>query len=412
MSNKRVAICGVNSHGYLAALLDVWQKGNVAVLCPTRDPAGITQTWLGSINCERVIHADHYSHRDSFQVGDFPGSAGTILRTSGSSSKPKSVLHSLDQHLANARGVVSHLSFDASSRWLLSLPLYHVGGLGIFVRALVSGASVRVPTADQSVEQCIREGSATHVSLVATQLARLMRKPDNLPALRKLKAIVLGGGPAPRALIAHAIQENLSLVTSYGSTEMASQITATRLGDSAQGLLSSGSPLPGRELHIAPGGEICVKGPMLFSGYLDGEDLRSARDEAGWFHTGDRGTLDEHGQLHVQGRLDNMMISGGENIHPEEIEAALLEHPQVEMAMVVPVSHIDFGQRPAAFVKTYDDSPHSSDALRGHLAEHLAKFKIPTHFLPWPSDVPMHGIKVSRAWFKERAEAKITPISS
>lgn len=390
-----VAIHASGSAGVLQALVNVQRAGKTAVLCSAREPAERVQAWLDALGC-----SEHYpidpglaSYQTPKDFVDFSGA--TLIRTSGSSGEPKSVLHTWEQHVANARAVVSQLGLGPQSRLLLSLPLHHVGGFGIWVRSLLSGAEVVLPRPDWTLDWAIREQKVTHLSLVATQLLRLMRESCHLPLLRSLSAIVLGGGPVPQMLVEWALAENLPIVTSYGLTEMASQVCATQIGEGAPALFSSGRVLPERELMIGPGSEIFLKGPML--------STSARRDLDGWFHTGDRGWQDGGGYLHVQGRIDNMMISGGENIHPEEIEKALLGHPNVAAALVVAVPHPEFGQRPAAFVKGQDGELPSTFALRDFLGSRLARFQIPDHFWPWPKDAPEAGIKAPRAWFAARA---------
>ena len=189
----------------------------------------------------------------------------------------------------------------------------------------------------------VRARAVTHSYLVPTQLYRLLR--DGNSALQSLKAILLGGAPAPRALIDEAIERKLPVYRSYGLTEMASQVTTTPPGSSTEGLRTSGRLLPYRELRIADDGEILVRGLTRFEGYVQGDDVLPSVDEEGWFHTRDRGSVDDLGMLHVEGRMDNLFISGGENVQPEEIERALLELPGVEEAIVVPVPDEEFGSQ-------------------------------------------------------------------
>ena len=327
---------------------------NLIALCSTRDPPAVREAWLKSL-------------------GDLPG-PGTILRTSGTSSQPKNVYHTLDAHIANARAVIADADLKPGDKWALILPTYHVGGLSIIVRCMLAGADVAMS---------IDEAGVTHVSLVATQLARMLKDPAQLKKLYRMKRIYVGGGPVPESLF----KQGLPIVSTYGSTEMASQIAT------CQGIL------PDRDVKILDG-EICVKGPMLMTGYVRNGQIDPARDEEGWFHTGDIGKISDN-RLEFLGRLDNMMISGGENIHPEEIERVLLEHESVQEAVVVARPHVEFGERPIAFIKV-NNRKINAEALRAYLYEKLAKFKVPDEFLPWPDDVPTGTVKLPRAWFKEK----------
>jgi len=175
------------------------------------------------------------------------------------------------------------------------------------------------------------------------------------------------------------------LVTSYGSTEMSSQATATRLDDPPETLRTAGRPLAFREVSIASDGEILVRGRTLFRGYVEEEGVRSARDPSGWFHTGDLGRLDTDGRLVVTGRRDTMFISGGENIHPEEIEREILRFPGVTEAIVVPVPDPEFGARPVAFLRAADGLLPADSDLDRFLRLTLPGFKMPQRFLRWPN---------------------------
>ncbi len=410
---ERIAIYGANSVLYLKALQTVWQQGGVAVLCPMRDPVSVIDEWLDFVDCHKVMvmnpgtepfqsrHAQIFFHEEEGLADGFAfhPNAGTILRTSGSSSKPKSVFHTIEQHLANAKGAIAALGLDQKSRWLLSLPLYHVGGLGVVFRCWQAKAKVVVPPQKFELEGHIHEANISHISLVQAQLLRLLEKEKNLRALRRLKVIVLGGSAISPLLTKQMQELGIAVVRTYGMTEMASQITLTSLHESCPNLDSSGQLLPGRELKIGENQEILVKGPMLFSGYVEGSVLFPTRDADGWFHTGDRGFIDENLALHVLGRLDNMFISGGENIYPETIEKEILSYPDIEAVIVVARPHEKYGQCPIAFIKSKPPAVFNQAALVFYLAKRLAKFKIPKQFLPWPSDVPSNGIKVPRSWF-------------
>jgi O-succinylbenzoic acid--CoA ligase len=213
-----------------------------------------------------------------------------------------------------------------------------------------------------------------------------------------LKAILLGGGPIPVPLLDEATARGLPIHTSYGLTEMASQVTATPPGASRDELRTSGHPLPHREISIREDGEIRVRGETLFTGYVEGEAVDRAQDAEGWFHTGDLGGLGADGYLRVWGRRDNLFISGGENVQPEEIEEALCLLEGIEEAVVVPVPDAEFGNRPVAFVRTAGGE--LGDLARA-LEPTLPRFKIPVAFHEWPGGGG--GMKVNRRSLRERA---------
>jgi O-succinylbenzoic acid--CoA ligase len=225
----------------------------------------------------------------------------------------------------------------------------------------------------------------------------LLRKDIELAGL---KAVLMGGGPVSASLVDEALSRGLPLHTSYGLTEMASQVTTTPPGAPLGVLRTAGRVLPEREVSISEEGEILVRGATLFVGYVEGKTLDLPLDTDGWFHTGDLGELDENGFLRVLGRKDNLFVSGGENIQPEEIEEVLCRLDGIDEAIVVPVPDPEFGHRPVAFIRTEGDKPED---LAPKLRAFLPGFKIPTSFHSWPK-YAQRGIKPDRNALRERAQ--------
>ncbi len=466
----RIAILAPNCREYPALLMALWQIGAAAAPLSPRFPEGQIAALLEKTGCSKLIRlrmasqsptqnsepaarnpqlaprysildvnipgicnsiptksrTSLFSNRDEifpdFKSDLTRGSGGmrhpnisldcdaTLIFTSGSSGAPKAALHTFANHYFSALGSNLNIPFGPGDRWLLSLPLYHVGGLAILFRALAGGGAVAIPAPGMSLIEAIQRLQATHLSLVATQLFRLLREDPPGKILSNLKAILLGGSAIPASLIRQAAGLNLPIHISYGCTEMASQVAATPPG-AREKLSTSGRVLKYRELKIAPGGEILVKGETLFRGYVRGTALEQRRDARGWFPTGDLGALDEDGYLIVRGRKDNMFISGGENIHPEEIETQLCRVEGIEQALVVPLEDEEFGMRPAAFVKMQPGKTLDEQALRRFLETRLARFKIPDYFFPWPTEnaaqaAGQTGIKLNRQYFRELAEEK------
>jgi O-succinylbenzoic acid--CoA ligase len=353
----------------------------------------------------------------------------TLVFTSGSTGTPKAALHTLRNHVASAAGSNANISVNPGDRWLLSLPLYHVGGLAILFRCALGGAGVALPDPEAALAESIEACRATHLSLVATQARRLLdrgttgrgggesgEEGGGLP--ERVRAVLVGGGPVPAALLDRAGNAGWPVHTTYGCTEMASQVTTTSADASRADLATAGRLLPHRALRIDADaetsegsetgpGEILLGGAVLFRGYVEpdgagGLRLDPARDEDGWYSSGDRGRIDAEGRLRVIGRIDRLFISGGENIQPEEIEAALEQIEGIDRAVVVPVSHAEYGQRPVAFVRAADWSPTE---WRRHLAERLPGFKIPDAFEPLPAQAVEGRMKVDRHALRAQAEA-------
>ena len=354
-TGDRVALYLPKGAGYLTLLLALMRSGIVACPVSTRLPAGSVVPLLEKVSCSALISDDkdlidaagstlrnlqpetllEEGATSPDRIGEtceiqLDGPA-TIVFTSGSTGTPKAALHTYRNHYFNALGSNENLALASGDRWLHSLPLYHVGGLSILFRCLISGAAMALPEADAPVGESISRLGATHVSLVSTQLLRLLGEDDDPQGL---KAILMGGGRIPEELVEEALARGLPIHTSYGLTEMASQVTTTPAGAFREELRTSGRALPYREVRVSGEGEILVRGRTLFAGYARGTDLDPSRDDEGWFRTGDLGELDDEGYLRVTGRRDNLFVSGGENVQPEEVESALLRLEGVQEARI------------------------------------------------------------------------------
>jgi len=325
----------------------------------------------------------------------------TFIFTSGSTGSPKAVALSLGNHLACAEAANRNIPLAPNDTWLLSLPIHHVAGFGILFRCLRAGATIALP-GDLLLETAIHTSRATHISLVARQLARLL----DAPPLPRLRAILLGGSAIPGPLLDHAVSADLPIHTSYGMTEMATQITATPPNAARATLNSSGFPLIPGTIRLGTTGCIEVNGPARFLGYWDRNKLIEPFDRDGWFKTSDRGYFDTDGALHVTGRMDNLFVAGGENIQPEEIERALLQLPGIGQAIVVPIDHPEFGATPVAFVD--QTALLDQQAIRDALAKRLPAYKIPRQIFPWPHAIIQAGLKLNRAAFAEEAARRVS----
>lgn len=416
---SRTALYLPKDERYLVLLLALMRAGGVACPVSTRVPPGGVAPLLERAACSALISYEEKaleaaeginkpkpevlleSSESPFRLPEpqeIPlDRPSTVIFTSGSTGVPKAALHTFGNHYFSALGSNTNIALAPGDRWLHSLPLYHVGGLSILFRCLLAEATVALPDPAQPSGEAIAALGATHVSLVPTQLLRLLREDA---ALDGVKAVLMGGGPIPVYLVDEALDRGLPIHTSYGLTEMASQVTTTRRGATPAELETAGRVLPHREVSVSGRGEILVRGETLFAGYADGNEVDRPLDAGGWFHTGDLGELDEDGYLRVRGREDNTFVSGGENVQPEEIEDALCRLEGVEEAVVVPVEDEEFGERPVAFVRMGGGKPDPA-ALSRALGVSLARFKIPISFHAWPDDTGT--MKVDRTAFGERA---------
>jgi O-succinylbenzoic acid--CoA ligase len=291
------------------------------------------------------------------------------LLTSGTSGRPRSVGLTYGNFLWSAVGSAFNLGVDPSDRWLCCLPLHHVAGLSILMRSVVYGTGTVIhPGFDTDrVARSLEEDEISLVSLVATQLIRLLEADVDLSGPR---AIVAGGGPVPIDAIEEAAGRGATVVQTYGMTETCSQVTTLSPAEARSKAGSAGRPLLTTHLRIQ-GGEILVQGPTVAPGMAD---------EDGWLHTGDLGRIDDEGFLYVEDRLGDVIVTGGENVMPAEIEQVLLRHPDVADAAAVGRPDPEWQEAVTAVVVMRDGAEATADGLRRHCAEALTGFKVPKRF--------------------------------
>jgi len=286
--------------------------------------------------------------------------------TSGSSGSPRPVGLSYGNFLWNAVGSAFNIGVQPDDRWLCCVPLSHIAGLGIVMRSVIYGTAAVVHDGFDvdRVAASLEEDGVTLVSLVTTMLSRLLDAGADLSGPR---AILVGGGPVPEEALEEAIAKGATVVQTYGLTETCSQVTTLAPADAKRKLGSAGRPLLTTHLRIQEG-EILIQGPTVAPGRADAD---------GWLHTGDLGRIDEEGFLYVEDRIDDMIVSGGENVAPAEVEKVLLRHPEVADAAVIGREDPEWQQAVTAVVVLTNGSTVTPDDLRRHCAESLAGFKVP-----------------------------------
>jgi o-succinylbenzoate---CoA ligase len=291
------------------------------------------------------------------------------LSTSGTSGRPRSVGLTYGNFLWSAVGSAFNLGVDPADRWLCCLPLYHVAGLSILMRSVIygTGAVIHDGFDPDRVAESLAEDEVTLVSLVTTQLVRLLEAGVDLSGPR---AIVVGGGPVPLDVIEEASGRGATVVQTYGMTETCSQVTTLTPAEAQTKAGSAGRPLLTTHLRIQDG-EILVQGPTVAPG---------TADEDGWLHTGDLGRIDEEGFLYVEGRLGDMIVTGGENVLPTEVEAVLLRHPDVADAAAVGRPDERWQEAVTAVVVVREGAEGDAERLREHCAAELAGYKVPRRF--------------------------------
>ena len=314
-----------------------------------------------------------------------------VLYTSGTAGRAKGACLSWGNFLASARGAEERLGRAVFERWLACMPLFHVGGLSVLMRSVLFGAPVRLHARFDAaaVSDALDGGDVAGISLVPTMLSRLLAHRAGRVAPPGLRVLLLGGAAVAPELVTRALATGYPVCPTYGLTEAASQVATAAPPPSRATRPAPMLPLAGTQVRIVadgqdqpPGapGEIAVRGPTVMQGYLNEPDATARVLRDGWLYTGDVGYLDDAGGLHVLDRRDDLIISGGENVYPAEIEAALLAHPCVEDAAVTGIADPDLGARVVAWIVTAAGAAVDADALQRHCRARLAGYKQPREY--------------------------------
>ncbi|HEY8209998.1 MAG TPA: o-succinylbenzoate--CoA ligase [Myxococcaceae bacterium] len=348
----RVAHLSPIAPGTVALTHAIWRLGAVTVPLNTRLTAVELAPQLEALSPRLTLVDPAFADRRSLE-GERPrrpftpraDSTAAILFTSGTTGRPKAAALSHANLLAAARASAQNIGGSPDDRWLLCLPLFHVGGLTMLHRCATYGAALFLHDRfdAEAVSHAIDSDGITHISLVATTLRRVLDARAGRPFPPTLRAILIGGGPVPAPLLARAKDLGAPVLQTYGLTESCAQVTTERPGE-ADGL-TAGPSLPGLQVRIVdaqgaslpPGatGEIEVSGPTVFQGYVDDESETHQILWKGWLRTRDLGSLDDRGRLSVAARRTDLIISGGENVYPAEVESVVLSAPGILEAAVV-----------------------------------------------------------------------------
>ena len=338
---------------FVEELQRTWEAGDAVFPVDQRLPDTARRALIERLGAGIVV-TETERHRTATGSPVEPGDAA-VVATSGSTGEPKGVVLTHEAIAASADATSHRLGVTNADHWLACLPLSHVGGLSVVFRALHTGTQLTVHPAFDA--DAVGASNATLVSLVATALRRI--DPT------RFRTIVLGGSRPPADRPANT-------VTTYGMTETGSGVVYERV------------PLDGVEMRVVDG-EIQLRGPMLLRCYRDGHDPRTSD---GWFPTGDNGEITADGRLTVHGRRNDLIISGGENIWPEPVEAMLRTHPGVADAAVVAADSPEWGQIAVAIVVPHDRGhPPTLDELREHVKSELPAYCAPRRVI-FRSELP------------------------
>ncbi|WP_233716981.1 class I adenylate-forming enzyme family protein [Mycolicibacterium vinylchloridicum] len=347
---------------------------------------------------QQTLHVDDLASLDTAPMDSLPpippetgSDTALLIYTSGSTGRPKGVILTHDNLLAMASALNAHLAITPDDRCLLALPLFHVNAICVsFLTPTYCGAQLTILRRFEAkaFADAMRTYEPTYFSAVPTMLARIIELPEEATAgIASLRFVLCGAAPASSDLLNRAeALLRVPLVEGYGLTEATCATCANPLYG-VRKLGSVGPVLSGQEVRVVDSsgaavpvgctGEVIIKGDTVMRAYLNNPDATANAVVDGWLHTGDVGRLDHDGYLTLVDRIKDLIIRGGENIYPKEIENALSEHPAVLEAAVVGRPDIDYGEVPIAFVVAYPGSELDEDALRDHLRLCLARFKIP-----------------------------------
>lgn len=332
---------------------------------------------------------------DSLPESPFPppqfrlDAAHSIVYTSGTTGRPKGVVLTFANHFWSAAGSAFNLGLRGDDVWLACLPFFHVGGLSILLRGVLYGIEVSVHEGfdAERVNRDIDEGRVTIVSVVATMLRRMLDARGDAPYPPSLRCILAGGGPVPRDLLERCARIRAPVVQTYGLTEAASQVCTLPPEEALRKLGSAGKPIFPTEVRVvretgvtcAPGepGEIWVRGPTVMAGYHGQPEATAEKLRGEWLATGDIGYVDDEGYLYVLDRREDLIVTGGENVAPAEVEQVLCEHPAVAGAAAVGLPDPEWGQRVAAAVELRPGADVSAQELLELCRRRLAGYKVP-----------------------------------
>ncbi len=315
-----------------------------------------------------------------------PEAIHSIVYTSGTTGRPKGAMLTYANHWWSAIGSALNLGTQPDDRWLVCMPLFHVGGMAILLRSVIYGITAVIhPAFDPvAVNRAIDEEGVTIVSVVATMLQRMLAAHGERPYTSTFRCALLGGGPAPRPLLEECALLGIPVVQTYGLTETGSQVATLAPEDALVRLGSAGKALYPNELRIGDGdipagepGEIQVRGPVVTAGYAGRAEETQRTLQDGWLHTGDLGYLDADGYLFVLDRRTDLIVTGGENVYPAEVEAVLLAHPAVVEAGVTGIPDEEWGQTVVATVHLADGTAVDEADLLAFCGERLASYKVP-----------------------------------
>ncbi len=407
--NNVVCLLFNNSIEFIVIILALWEVGAVPIPLNTRLLEKDLNKQITFLNPKRIIKSKEFgttlTHGKDLIIsfkklgtvkqkikiqGFLKEKTALILFTSGSSKKPKAVMLSFENLIQSAligNKVIHHSKKDI---WLASLPFYHIGGFSIIFRALMFGASIAIPNSlsNDDLKETIKKHHPTLASLVSNQLKKFV--DTNFAPPKELRMVLLGGGFSDKELILKAIDLKWNIAKVYGSTETSSFVSIMDKEEVKRRPEASGKAILPNQVFIysdneeklsSKSGEIIIKSPAIMKGYYKSRDRTNAKLRNNLFATGDIGYLDEEGFLFVEAKRSDLIVSGGENIYPAEVERIILTHKNVKEVCVIGIKDKTWGQVVATAVVLKKGTKLSTSQLKNFLKDKLASYKIPKKIL-------------------------------
>ncbi|APX71902.1 o-succinylbenzoate--CoA ligase [Companilactobacillus allii] len=371
--------------------LDFQIHDSKADLCIIDDSSNHEQ--IDKVDTDKILLSDILSLKSDINyqpAAEFHNESVTsIMYTSGTTGRPKGVLQTFGNHFYSAIGTSLNLGINDRDSWVLAVPLFHISGFSIMMRSLIYGIPVYLVTSfnENYINKILINERATIISLVPTMLKRLLNKlPSGSSYNDHFKCVMLGGGPIDNWTLLRCNMIKIPVIQSYGMTETASNVVALNFRDADKKVGSSGQPLFPVQVRITNAkregiGDIEIKAPNVAKGYLNHQDLFDKKMTSdGFYRTGDIGYLDDESYLYIKGRKDDMIISGGENIYPEEVENTYSKVQGLENIFVVGIKNDDWGEVPVAYIMLNENANLTAEDLKGFGRDKLAHYKVPKEF--------------------------------
>lgn len=438
--NNNVALVLNNDIDFIVSLFSVWNCGGIVVPLNPDNNANELKEQIEFVDSKYIIttrllseslvnlsgheiilidEIDLESKVENITLNNFiPGFPSIIMFTSGSSGLKKAAVLNFKNLYASSKNIDDVFDFKSGEKWLASLPFYHIGGLQIILRSILSGGELIIPQTlnSENITDAYNNFHPHYISVVNTTLQRIVEQ--NISPHKNLKAVFAGGGPIDTEILRSAIDKKLPVYKVYGSTETSSMITLLEPEETKRKTESTGKPLSQNsikifdeernELSTNQPGEIAVKGESVFSGYYNNQSLNRKVFYKNYFFTGDIGYLDEDGYLYVVGRKDNFIITGGEKVNPSEVEQAMLELEYIEEVKVLGIEDKKWGETVCAAYTLKQNMKFNESEMKEKLKTKLASYKIPKKFLRLNS-FPKTGLgKIDTVKLKQMITGKVT----